>query len=399
MGNLASVLDELLAPDPRDLPAVALLSEISESRRQVNRADGLYMRQLVVADRSGATQATHGSTQSWLSAALNVDPRRAHRDVGLARDLADALPLVLAALCDGSISLEHAQVIAGVRGRVPDEALRKAEPILVDAATWKTPRELGKVCAHLVHSCSPDKATRDEKDDYAARSLHASVTIGRMGVGNFVLHPAGMELLLAALNACSTHEDGDTRTPQQRRADALLTMAELALRGGTLPDSGGVKPQVSVVVNLDTLTGTTGAPGADYGYGATSSGEWARRYSCDASIARIVFGPDGEILDSGRATRTFTTAQRRAIIARDRCCIWPGCDAPPAWCDCHHCVHWGHDGVTSVENGALLCGRHHDRVHANGHAIIKTTTGPYKINPQHGSDPNWQGHHHRPRRT
>jgi hypothetical protein len=220
-----------------------------------------------------------------------------------------------------------------------------------------------------------------------------------MGVGNFLLHPAGMELFLAALGACSTHEDGDLRTPEQRRADSLLTMAELALRGGTLPDSGGVKPHVNVIVNLDTLTGADGAPAADYGYGATSTGEWARRYSCDASIARIVFGPDGEILDSGRATRTFTTAQRRAIIARDKCCIWPGCDAPPSWCDCHHCTHWGHGGPTSIQNGALLCGRHHDRVHANGHTIIKTNSGPYTIDPRHGSDPHWQGHRNRPRRT
>lgn len=251
---------------------MALLSEITETRRQVNRADGLYMRQLVVADRSGATQSSHGSTQSWVSHVLNVAPRRAHRDVCLARDLADGLPLTLAALCDGSISLAHAQVIAGVRGLVPDAALAAAEPHLVDAATWKHPQALRKVTAHLVHSCRPDKVARDEKDDVQARSLHASTTIGGMGVGNFLLHPAGMELFLSALQACNRYVSGDDRTAEQRRADALLTMAELVLRGGTLPDSGGVKPQVNVIVNLDTLTGAAGAPVADYGYGAND--EW-----------------------------------------------------------------------------------------------------------------------------
>jgi hypothetical protein len=158
-----------------------------------------------------------------------------------------------------------------------------------------------------------------------------------------------------------------------------------------------VKPHVTVHAHLDTITSKPGAPAADYGYGATTSGEWARRFGCDAEVARVVFGPAGDILDSGRATRTFTAAQRRAIIARDQQCIWPGCDAPPSWCDAHHGKHWGHGGVTSVTNGALLCGRHHDRVHVNGHAITKTSSGPYRVDLRPGSDPHWQGHRTRAR--
>jgi hypothetical protein len=398
MGNLASVLDELLALDPRDLPGPELASEITEGRRQANRADGLYLKQLVVLDRSGAALADYGSTQAWAKAALRLDPRRASRDVYLARDLTDGLALTFAALCDGSISIEHAQVIASIRGIVSDEYLAACEPHLVDAATWKTPQQLRKVTAHVVHSHRPDKATRNEEDDYAARSLFASRTIGGMGVGNFTLHPAGMELFLSALHACSRPVAGDDRTPAQRRADALLTMAEYALRGGLLPESGGVKPHVSVIADLATFTGAPGAPAADYGYGSTTSGEWARRFGCDASVTRVVFDPDGSILDVGRATRTFTVAIRRGIIVRDRHCIWPGCDAPPGWCDAHHCHHWGHGGPTSTENGALLCGRHHDRVHAHGHAIIKTASGPYQVDLRPHSDPNWQGHP-KPQRT
>jgi Domain of unknown function (DUF222) len=352
----------------------------------------VYLKQLAVLDRTGAALADYGSTAAWARAVLLLSPARASRDVHLARDLVDGLPLTFAALADGSISLEHAQVIAAIRGVVPDAALVAAEPHLVDAATWKTPTELRTVCVHVVHSCAPDRAARDEQTDYEARSLHASVTIAGMGVGNFVLHPAGMETFTTALHAMSRPVAGDDRSPAQRRADALITMAEHALRSGELPVTGGVKPHVTALVHLDTLTGADAAPTADYGFGATSSGEWARRFSCDAEISRVVFSPRGEILDAGRASRTFTAAQTRAIIARDRHCIWPGCDAPPAWCDCHHCTHWAHGGPSNVENGALLCGRHHDRTHTHGHAIIKTRTGPYQVDPRPGSDPNWQGH-------
>jgi hypothetical protein len=216
-----------------------------------------------------------------------------------------------------------------------------------------------------------------------------------MGVGSYTLHSAGQEILMTAINALAKPVKGDDRTPTQRRADALVTIAEMAMRSGELPVTGGVKPHVTVIATLPTMTGSDGAAAADYAFGATTSSEWARRFSCDANVARVVFGAEGAILDAGRSTRTFTAAQVRAIVARDRRCVWPGCDAPPGWCECHHCQHWAGNGRTDVSNGALLCGRHHDRVHVNGHLIIKTASGPYVVSPIPHSDPQWTGHRHR----
>ena len=199
---------------------------------------------------------------------------------------------------------------------------------------------------------------------------------------------------MTAIHALSKPFPGDELTAAQRRADALVSIAEIALRSGKLPVTGGVKPHVSVLVGLDTLQRRAGAPAAAYGFGATSTAEWARRLCCDAGIARIITDPGGEPLDVGRASRTFTAAQTRAIIARDRRCTWPGCEAPPAWSDCHHIMHWADGGDTSVDNATLLCGRHHDRVHLHGHAIIKGP-GPYRVDPRPGSDPTWKGPRHR----
>jgi hypothetical protein len=126
-------------------------------------------------------------------------------------------------------------------------------------------------------------------------------------------------------------------------------------------------------------------------YGAVISVTWARRFLCDAAVSRIVFDAAGDILDSGRTTRTFTAAQVRAIVARDRNCVWPGCDAPAAWCEAHHRWHWADGGPTSVDNGVLLCGRHHDRVHLFGHAIVKKPDGRYTVDLRPASDPRWQG--------
>jgi hypothetical protein len=389
MGNLASAVDELLAVDPRDLPSSALGEEIVEISRQLSRLQAAYLDRVEAFDRTGVALAEHGSTAAWLRAKTRLSPSASYRDVHLARDLVDVLPATRSALRDGAINPTQAQQIASLRPSIGDEALRSAEPHLVDYATRVSAKELTSAITHVKHMYGRDRQDSEEQDDYAARKLHSSTTIGGMGVGQWTLHPAGQEIVQTALHALSKPIPGDDRTAAQRRADALITMAELALRSGQLPITGGVKPHVTVIVRNETLADVPGAPAADYAFGATTSAEWARRFACDAAVSRIVMGPASEILDAGRTTRTFTAAQLRAIVARDRHCIWTGCDAPPGWCDAHHIHHWADLGPTDIDNGALLCGRHHDRVHNNHHAINKQPDGTYTVNPQPGSDPTW----------
>jgi hypothetical protein len=103
-----------------------------------------------------------------------------------------------------------------------------------------------------------------------------------------------------------------------------------------------------------------------------------RRLACHSAITRIVFGPDGAVLDVGRAQRTVTGQMRRAVIARDQHCVFPGCDQPPSRCEVHHAItHWAHGGNTSVSNSALLCWYHHQLVDTQGitmHWTGKPTT-------------------------
>ena len=66
------------------------------------------------------------------------------------------------------------------------------------------------------------------------------------------------------------------------------------------------------------------------------------------------------ILDVGYAD-TIPDAIRKAVIARDKGCAWPGgCHRRPAHCDVHHVKHKKHGGKTSSADCVLLCQFHHD---------------------------------------
>jgi hypothetical protein len=102
--------------------------------------------------------------------------------------------------------------------------------------------------------------------------------------------------------------------------------------------------------------------------GSVITGEAVCRLACDAGIHRMVIRGVSEFLDVGRKTRTWTTAQRRAIRARHNFrCAAQGCNRRIT--QIHH-IHWWEDGgVTSIDNGVPLCSYHHHLVHEGGWTI------------------------------
>jgi hypothetical protein len=116
-----------------------------------------------------------------------------------------------------------------------------------------------------------------------------------------------------------------------------------------------------------------------------------RRIACDSEITRIVFGPDSQVLDVGRAQRTITGQLRRAVIARDQHCVLGQCDQPPSRCEVHHALrHWADGGETSVTNAALLCWHHHDLVDTQGITMHYDNGWHFtdrRGNPIHTTDP------------
>ncbi len=207
-----------------------------------------------------------------------------------------------------------------------------------------------------------------------------------MGRLDGLLDPEGMKLVSEAIRALSVRTDDDERTPEQRRADALVSMAKQVL--AHLEPTPGVKRNrpkvVATICATDLITATRGGV-LDTNTGPVVLGaEAIRRMACDAGIHRLITGPDGTILDYGRQTRTVSDAQFDVLTIRDHGCRIAGCPIPPGGCDAHHSIHWADLGQTDLDDLVLLCWYHHHLLHEQhwsleplgaGHFVLRDSDG------------------------
>lgn len=114
-------------------------------------------------------------------------------------------------------------------------------------------------------------------------------------------------------------------------------------------------------------SGSPGAPSATASVRALVLRHAADLLSGPAGLAAflrtgLLDGGAGSIslpLDVGRASEQIPGHLRRAVIARDRCCAYPGCRQPPAACQVHHIRPRRKGGRTRLINLILLCAFHH----------------------------------------
>lgn len=305
---------------------------------------------------------------------------------------------IAGAVLDGAVGARAAAIIARGIDRIADHAdvdTRAAvEETLVEYTGSLTTRELTRAVRSLPDRFDPDGA--EPREEHLRRL--SKVTIRQLpgGLTRLIadLHPEAAGFIAAALDARTAPrrrvaftddpgipgpEDADHRTLAQKRVDALAGIARDALRAdpGTL---AGTAVTMLVTVPLEALRTGLGAAqiaGVDEPLSAAT----ARRLAADAELIPVVLGADSEPLDLGRTSRLFSEAQRRAMVVRDGGCVWPGCPAPPAWCEAAHLNPWLPHGPTDLDNGALMCAHHHHRFDRDGWRLRRDRGVPYLIPP------------------
>jgi hypothetical protein len=190
-----------------------------------------------------------------------------------------------------------------------------------------------------------------------------------------------MKALEMALSLSETDGDkaevGD-QTLQQKQADALVALARGYLSG----DEGRrncTADHYQVVVHVDEKA-LRGEP--DENSKSDLPIETVRRLCCDGAVLPVTEDDSGPVteddsgnpLSVGRKHRVVQPALKRALLARDRCCRYPGC-THEKWLDAHHVMHWADGGDTSLENTLLLCSRHHRLLHEGAFEIKSGADG------------------------
>ena len=369
MSTIRALIHELRSIDVSALSDDELHREIEGLERASRVIEAERARRVAEADhrRSYAVDG-YLSMAAWLRHRLGLSGGAAAEQVRVARALG-SMPGARRALWDGHISTSAVSLLVSAR-RADAHGYADAEPVLVDLAKTLAPRDLARAIEHWRQMAD---ATREDADErrFERRGLHVSPMLDGMVRIDGELDPETGQTVVTALRSMhdvwTRSERMDSRSPAQRRADALGDICRRYLDGSDRASIAGERPHVTVTMDLDALERRAGRR-CELDDCGTVTAEAARRLACDASVARVIVGPRSEPLDVGRRTPVVSAALRRAVVVRDSGCRFPGCDRPPAWCDAHRIVHWADGGETSPRNLILLCRPHHRLAH-HGFAV------------------------------
>jgi len=409
------------------IPTERLEAEILSCAAHLAAATCRFLLLVAEHDRRGAWESWEcRSAAHWLNWKCGISMGTAREHVRVARRLRD-MPLVRAEFARGAVSYSKVRALSRV-------STPTIEAGLLSIALHSTASQLDVACGKLrrvQENAHCDDALDDAERD-ARRRMYLTLDddASGTGVGRFRLPGDDMEILQRALATAAS--DIAARDELATNAAALVELARAYLANPRT----GPGPQPEIVVHVDVAglaalssddidcvdpgerdsdrrapseTPTTGgppraergtsgpSPRADVPAGtspALRNAEWPirsamgrhlsrallTRLACDAGVRAVADLPDGTRLDMGRHSRTPTTQQRRALLARDVHCRFPGCDTRRNL-HAHHIERWSDGGRTDCENLILLCRMHHHAVHDRDWVLTGTAVDPAFLRP------------------
>ena len=304
------------------------------------------------------------SMRGWLGTFCNRTSRDASSILRVMR-LLRSLPHTAEAFASGALSKGHVDVMAGV---LNDRNINEFAPVeadmighlanlsITDATT------VMKLWAERAKDASDDE--RKPAPDNETEHLYVSEMFDGTSKLDGALIGPNAATVKAALARCMTDPiDGEpVRTFAQRQADALVEMANRVLQ--TSDTTTRRSTDIMLLVPYESFVNGGVASYAD---GTIVSPQRVRQLLCDAIITPMLHGDKGQPLWLGDTARTASAGQRRALVARDRHCAFPGCHRPAPWTEAHHLNEWHRDsGPTDIDNLCLLCTKHHTLLHQPG---------------------------------
>lgn len=371
-------------PECRDLDA--LLAALEVVSRQVEAAIIEAVRH---GDDTGAwAYDSHRSVAPWLVATSGISRSSANARARVARFRELGLHAWADAVANASLGIEQARALGrtAANPRVR-EHLSDSESLLLEFAQSMPYAKFLRVLEHWERLADVDGALGDDEVTDRNRTLKMGFVgsefhfKGQCGAAQGAVIAQLLQQFIDAefradMRAAADSDPSEvgvgalSRTPGQRRLDALVT----ALEHAASSDRNTVEPVVNLVCDTTTLMEWLrfGIGGAHPVPDPSSIG--TRR--CDAMgeapidprvmleaalsgrVRTVVMAGDGSVQSISRPTRFFDRATRDAIRSIDGGCYWPGCTAPALSCEIDHLMPHAHGGATTPSNAGPACHRH-----------------------------------------
>jgi hypothetical protein len=391
------------------VPAEDLPGLVATVHVAADRAAAAVHAGVAAVHASGIAPGGHASTIGWLLEDARVSKEQAVGMLARSTSLTERYRDTAAAWLAGRISGAAVSVLTQGIDRalcvVPrDEHAAKvaaAEPILVGIAEEFPVADVARAVKKLRFVVDPEgeaRAAREAHDDQRLRFTpdgHLVRVDGRLSAEAAALLHTALDQVVegwrrdGALPQADRVDGDDILSVRRRRqrlphliALALGHLAATFLENGELGEHHGVRPHLTLTVDVDRLEAGLGGelvmPGHDEPELLPPAS--IRRLLCDSTVTPVITRggcPDGgladllrpyakDVLYVGRARRVVTPRQRRALEVRDQHCAFPGCRVSTRRTQAHHVVPWEKNGVTDLDNLVLLCTAHHHSVHEGG---------------------------------
>lgn len=268
LDRVATELASLADTDWHSLPGPAGHEALDQLERIARLVAGARSQLVSAVDQQGLWALNGARTfPAWLRRRTGSTAGAAAREVRESRGLRDHLPHTAVALAAGQISAQHVSVL--VREALTTEQLRTqlrdaefGEVFLVSEARRMDAGTFTTLVKAWATAADPEAADRRWREDDTKDVLTLAPTLGGYHVAGWLDDTSG-QLVHTALSAHMGRKgQDDDRTPSQRRAAALVSLARQSLDIGAQGTGARVRPHITVTAPLETLRALANAMGS-----------------------------------------------------------------------------------------------------------------------------------------
>ena len=397
----------MMGADVAELVALQVQKNTLDAR-EMELIHGLTNRAVAVQERASASRQAaeipYRTVAAEIGAAVRLSDRSVQRLMSEAHTLFTQFPATVESLAGGRISRAHVRAIVDAGAHITDPQARidfetTALPIAERESASRL-RPFAKMLAERIHprslterheAAAGERAVRvvDLPDGMADIIATLPVTIAHAAYDRLsamarevtraiaaeAKEVLGVPVSGGAEGAPATEDSRDMRSADQLRADILTDLLLAGAPGAHIPTGlGAIRANVQVVVPVLALLGRTEEPATLAGVGPVDA-DTARRLAGGAKgWDRVLTHPiSGHVLSTDRYRPGKDL--KRVLQVRDRHCRFPGCRLAVRICDIDHTVDFAFGGLTSEDNLAHLCRRHHTLKHESAWTVVQKSRG------------------------